>query len=207
MSGPAGALHGPGGQEVLLWLKDLQAPLGPDPSEEQLSDFVGATLKSGKVAPGYGRAVLRETAPRPTCQRSFALKPLPDDELVRLASLLYEVVPQVLAETGKVENPWPNVDAHSGVLLVHYGIREAELYTVLFAVSRALGVLSQGAWSRALGLPIDRPESLHHGRPRGPRARRPSPAPGQPPQQPAHVQGPRPAREGAPVARRQSMHC
>ena len=63
-------------------------------------------------------------------------------------------------QTGKVKNPWPNVDAHSGVLLQHYGINEAEFYTVLFGVSRALGVLSQGVWSRALGLPIERPKSL-----------------------------------------------
>jgi citrate synthase len=43
----------------------------------------------------------------------------------------------------QVKNPWPNVDAHSGVLLQYYGIKEARFYTVLFGVSRALGVLSQ----------------------------------------------------------------
>jgi citrate synthase len=60
----------------------------------------------------------------------------------------------------QIKNPWPNVDAHSGVLLQYYGIKEANYYTVLFGVSRALGVLSQGVWSRALGLPIERPKSL-----------------------------------------------
>jgi citrate synthase len=59
-----------------------------------------------------------------------------------------------------VKNPWPNVDAHSGVLLQYYGLREEGFYTVLFGVSRALGVLSQGVWSRALGLPIERPKSM-----------------------------------------------
>jgi len=71
-----------------------------------------------------------------------------------------QVVPEVLLQTGKVKNPWPNVDAHSGVLLQYYGIREENFYTVLFGVSRAIGVLSQGVWSRALGLPIERPKSL-----------------------------------------------
>ncbi len=43
----------------------------------------------------------------------------------------------------QIKNPWPNVDAHSGVLLQYYGITEENYYTVLFGVSRALGVLSQ----------------------------------------------------------------
>ncbi len=60
----------------------------------------------------------------------------------------------------QVKNPWPNVDAHSGVLLQYYGIKEEGFYTVLFGVSRALGVLAQGIWSRALGLPIERPKSF-----------------------------------------------
>ena len=65
-----------------------------------------------------------------------------------------------LPSSVQVKNPWPNVDAHSGVLLQYYGITEENFYTVLFGVSRALGVLSQGVWSRALGLPIERPKSL-----------------------------------------------
>ena len=73
---------------------------------------------------------------------------------------VYKVVPPVLLETGKVKNPWPNVDAHSGVLLQYYGMKEMNYYTVLFGVSRALGVLANLVWARALGLPIERPKSL-----------------------------------------------
>jgi len=112
------------------------------------------------VIPGYGHAVLRKTDPRYSCQREFALKHLPNDPGFRLVSSLYQVVPGVLAEGGKVANPWPNVDAHSGVLLQHYGLCEESFYTVLFGVSRALGVLAQGIISRGLGLPIERPNSL-----------------------------------------------
>ena len=160
MNGLAGPLHGLANQEVLNWLVPVQAEMGDDPTKEELTDFVWATLKSGKVVPGYGHAVLRQTDPRYTCQRGFALKHLPDDKMFKLVSLLYDVVPDVLTQTGKVKNPWPNVDAHSGVLLQYYGIKESNFYTVLFGVSRALGVLSQGVWSRALGLPIERPKSL-----------------------------------------------
>ena len=73
------------------------------------------------------------------------------------------MVPAVLADTGKVANPWPNVDAHSGVLLQFYGITEQNFYTVLFGVSRAMGVLSQLVLSRAMGLPIERPKSVTTG--------------------------------------------
>lgn len=79
---------------------------------------------------------------------------------VQLVAKLYNVVPGILTELGKVANPWPNVDAHSGVLLQYYGMTEMNYYTVLFGVSRALGVLSSLVWDRALGLPIERPKSM-----------------------------------------------
>uniref|UniRef100_A0A0E0MG20 Citrate synthase n=1 Tax=Oryza punctata TaxID=4537 RepID=A0A0E0MG20_ORYPU len=75
-------------------------------------------------------------------------------------SKLYEVVPPILTELGKVKNPWPNVDAHSGVLLNHFGLSEARYYTVLFGVSRSIGIGSQLIWDRALGLPLERPKSV-----------------------------------------------
>ncbi|GAB4845191.1 hypothetical protein Ancab_038600 [Ancistrocladus abbreviatus] len=112
------------------------------------------------VVPGFGHGVLRKTDPRYTCQREFALKHLPDDPLFQLVSKLYEVVPPILTELGKVKNPWPNVDAHSGVLLNHYGLTEARYYTVLFGVSRSMGICSQLIWDRALGLPLERPKSV-----------------------------------------------
>jgi citrate synthase len=37
---------------------------------------------------------------------------------------------------------------------------EYEFYTVLFAVSRALGVLSSLCWDRALNFPLERPKSV-----------------------------------------------
>lgn len=160
MNGLAGPLHGLANQEVLVFLKKLQQELGNSYTKDSLKDFVWKQLKSGQVVPGYGHAVLRKTDPRYTAQREFALKHFPDDELFKLVSALYEVVPPILLETGKVKNPWPNVDAHSGVLLTYYGMTEMNFYTVLFGVSRALGVCSSLVWDRALGLPIERPKSM-----------------------------------------------
>lgn len=160
MCGLAGPLHGLANQEVLVWLQKLRKEVGDSVTNEQLKEFILKTLKSGQVVPGYGHAVLRKTDPRYTCQREFALKHLPNDPLFKLVSQVFDVVPPVLNSLGKVKNPWPNVDAHSGVLLQYYGLKEMNYYTVLFGVSRALGVLASLVWDRGLGLPIERPKSL-----------------------------------------------
>jgi len=161
MNGLAGPLHGLANQEVLVWLTGVWEELGgKDVSDEVLHKYIWDTLKSGRVVPGYGHAVLRKTDPRYTCQREFALKHLPDDPMFKLVGQLYKIVPGILLEQGKAKNPWPNVDAHSGVLLQHYNMTEMQYYTVLFGVSRALGCLSQLIWSRALGLPLERPKSM-----------------------------------------------
>ncbi|VVC31894.1 Citrate synthase,Citrate synthase active site,Citrate synthase-like, small alpha subdomain,Citrate [Cinara cedri] len=160
MCGLAGPLHGLANQEVLVWLQKLRKEVGDSVTNDQLKEFILKTLKSGQVVPGYGHAVLRKTDPRYTCQREFALKHLPKDPLFKLVSQVFDVVPPVLGDLGKVKNPWPNVDAHSGVLLQYYGLKEMNYYTVLFGVSRALGVLASLVWDRGLGLPIERPKSL-----------------------------------------------
>jgi len=161
MNGLAGPLHGLANQEVIKWIYDMRKELGVEtPSKEQIEEYVKKTLTEGKVVPGYGHAVLRKTDPRFTAQMEFGKKHLPDDPLVKTVWNIYEVVPPLLKSLGKVKNPWPNVDAHSGALLVHYGMVEYEFYTVLFGVSRALGVLASLCWDRALGFPLERPKSV-----------------------------------------------
>ena len=160
MNGLAGPLHGLANQEVLRWIMDVMKELGGVPTKEQLHKYLWDTLKSGKVIPGYGHAVLRKTDPRYIAQREFALKHLPHYDMFRVVSDIYEVAPKILIEQGKAKNPWPNVDAHSGVLLYYYGLTEYDFYTVFFGVSRAMGILAQLIWSRALGLAIERPKSV-----------------------------------------------
>jgi citrate synthase len=160
MNGLAGPLHGLANQEVVRWIEELKCKIGDTPTEEQVRNYVWETLKSGRVVPGYGHAVLRQTDPRYTAQREFALEHLPDDENFKIVRMLFEIVPEVLKEQGKAKNPWPNVDAHSGCLLVHYGVTEYDFYTVLFGVSRAMGVLASLVWDRAQMLPLERPKSV-----------------------------------------------
>jgi citrate synthase len=160
LSGLAGPLHGLANQECLAWLLDVHRTFQGVPTRDELYKFAWDTLNSGKVIPGYGHAVLRVPDPRFTAQMQFAEERFPDDDLVRLAGLVFDVVPQVLREQGKAKNPAPNVDAISGTLQYYYGVREFDFYTVLFGVGRALGVTANYVWARALYWPIERPKSL-----------------------------------------------
>jgi citrate synthase len=156
----AGPLHGLANQECLGWLLEVHKKFGGVPSRDDLYKFAWDTLNSGHVIPGYGHAVLRVPDPRFTAQMEFAKKHFPDDDLVRLADLVFDVVPTVLREQGKAKNPAPNMDAISGTLQYYYGVREFDFYTVLFGVGRALGVTANYVWARALGMPIERPKSM-----------------------------------------------
>jgi citrate synthase len=161
MNGLAGPLHGLANQEVIKWIFELREQIGSDaPTKEQITAYVEKTLAEGKVVPGYGHAVLRKTDPRFTAQMEFGKKHMPDDALVQTVWNIYEAVPPILGSKAKIKNPWPNVDAHSGALLVHYGMQEYEFYTVLFGVSRSLGVLASLCWDRAFGFPLERPKSI-----------------------------------------------
>ncbi|KAH8280085.1 hypothetical protein KR018_005061, partial [Drosophila ironensis] len=160
MCGLAGPLHGLANQEVLIWLTKMRKAIGDDPKDEEIVKFINDTLKGGQVVPGYGHAVLRKTDPRFIVQNEFAMRNCKDDPGVKLVTRLWKIVPEVLGKLGKVANPFPNVDAHSGVLLQHYCLTQMNYYTVLFGVSRAIGVMAQLIWSRALAYPIERPKSI-----------------------------------------------
>jgi len=161
VNGLAGPLHGLANEEVLRWIQGVMDKMGGKvPTEEEMKKFVWDTLKGGQVIPGFGHAVLRKTDPRYMAQREFCLKHLPDDPLFKYVDLLFNVVPPILLEQGKAKNPWPNVDAQSGVIQWYYGLKEYDFYTVLFGIGRALGVAANIVWDRALGYPIERPKSV-----------------------------------------------
>jgi len=163
LNGLAGPLHGLANEEVLRWTQNFMEQLGGEvPTEEGLKEALWATLNSGQVIPGYGHAVLRKTDPRYTSQREFCMKTegLKDYPLFQLVRMIFEVAPGVLTEHGKAKNPWPNVDAQSGVIQWYYGVTQYEFYTVLFGIGRALGCLANITWDRALGYGIERPKSV-----------------------------------------------
>jgi citrate synthase len=161
INGLAGPLHGLANENVLRWTQDFIEKLGgKEPTETVIKDALWATLKSGQVIPGYGHAVLRKTDPRYVSQMEFCQKNLPDYPLFKVINMIYQVAPGVLMEHGKAKNPWPNVDAQSGVIQWYYGVKEYAFYTVLFGIGRAIGTLANITWDRALGYPIERPKSV-----------------------------------------------
>jgi len=160
LNGLAGPLHGLANQECLNWIIQLNKKFRGRPTKEDIRNYTWETLNSGKVIPGYGHAVLRVSDPRFVQFRAFGMKHFPDDPIMETVSNVFEIVPKVLKEQGKAKNPWPNVDAGSGALLYHYGMKEFSYYTVLFSISRAMGMLSQLIVNRAMGAPIERPKSV-----------------------------------------------
>lgn len=160
LNGLAGPLHGLANQECLGWILDTVKKFKGVPSEQALEKYAWETLNGGKVIPGYGHAVLRITDPRFDAFREFGLKYMPKDPVFQTVDRVFNIVPKVLQQQGKAKDPWPNVDAASGALLYYYGLKEFEYYTVLFSVSRAMGMLSQLILNRAVGTPITRPKSV-----------------------------------------------
>jgi citrate synthase len=163
LQGLAGPLHGLAAQEVLRWTLQMQEHVGTSFSDKDIQEYLWTTLKSGRVVPGYGHAVLRKPDPRFEALMDFAAaRPeIANDPLFQLVKKNSEIAPNVLKEHGKTKNPYPNVDSSSGVLFHHYGFKETLYYTATFGVSRGLGPLAQLVWDRALGLPIERPKSIN----------------------------------------------
>jgi len=85
-----------------------------------------------------------------------------------MAMLLREAGPKVLKENPKVSNPYPNVDAISGALLTAAGFSFPEYYTVMFGMSRIVGIAIQIVYERCearegKGVAIYRPKYFYKG--------------------------------------------
>jgi citrate synthase len=160
LNGLAGPLHGLANQECLRFVMDLEDHFGGAPTHAELRQHCEETLNSGRVIPGYGHAVLRVTDPRYTAFLNFGKRVCPEDDVFKIVVGLYEEVPKILKAQGKAKDPWPNVDAGSGALLHHFGLTEFDYYTVLFAVSRSMGIAAQAVLARGIMMPITRPKSV-----------------------------------------------
>jgi len=160
LNGLAGPLHGLANQECLAFIVKMRSDIGHPPTDEEVKNYCQKLLDSGRVIPGYGHAVLRVTDPRFTAFLDFGNESIPDDEIFKIVKQLFELVPPILVEQGKAKDPWPNVDAGSGSMLYHYGLKEYEYYTVVFSVSRILGLSAQLILARGMNASIVRPKSV-----------------------------------------------
>jgi len=169
MAGAMGALYGPlhGGanEQCLAQVKEIGTA-----DEHEVDVYVRKLLAEGGKVYGFGHAVLRNEDPRARVQYRYARKHFADNPLVATALALRAVVPPILLEIPKIQNPYPNVDAVSGSLLSAAGLTHSEYYTMLFGWSRVVGITAQIIDERLVlrdgkGVPIYRPRYLAEGQP------------------------------------------
>jgi citrate synthase len=156
----AGPLHGLASQVCAEWVLSAMEKYGGVPTAPQIKEYAQDTLAAGRVIPGYGHAVLRAQDPRYLAILAFGERHCSRSEAFKTVTAMSRIVPGVLMETGKVKNPWPNVDAINGALFHHFGITELPFYTVFFAAALSFGISAQYVLNRALGSPITRPRSV-----------------------------------------------
>ena len=160
LCGLAGPLHGLANQEALRFHLEAIERFGAPPRAEDIEALAWERLNAGRVIPGYGHPVLKVTDPRFKVFHAFGTDHMADDPVFQTVDIGARVIPGVLKEHGKARNKYPNVDAISGCMLYHYGITGMECHTVLFSVSRAMGMLAQLVLCRAMLEPLTTPKSV-----------------------------------------------
>ena len=106
--------------------------------------------------------------PRATIQYELGEIIAADDLYFQLSKTMRRVVVKFLSSIEKISNPYPNVDAVSGSLLNACGFVKSEYYTVLFGMSRSVGIAIQILLERTQsrngkGTPIVRPRYIYNG--------------------------------------------
>lgn len=162
----AGPRHGRANQDCLQFVEQVYKELGADASGAQVEALIRKKLSSNELVFGFGHAVLRVEDPRATVQYEFVKKHYPNHPLVKIALHLRTEGSKVLKENPKISNPYPNVDAISGTLLTAAGFGYADYFTVLFGMSRSVGIARQIVYERCearggKGTPIVRPKYLY----------------------------------------------
>jgi len=169
MCGLAGPRHGSANQVTLEFVKSVHDQVGDSATVETIEEWIREQLEKKELVYGFGHAVLRVEDPRATVLYDFVQEHYPDHPLVKIALMLREAGPKVLKENPKIANPYPNVDAISGTMLTAAGFAYPEYYTVLFGLSRCVGIAIQIVYERleargGKGTPIVRPKYLYKDR-------------------------------------------
>ena len=160
INGLAGFLHGMANQDMVGYVLQILNEYKRLPDDEILKDFVWDVLNSGKIFPGFGHAVLRGEDPRFKLLFDFGKKHWPDEIVFQVVERFSEIVPKILKEHGKAKSIYANIDAISGSMLYHLGIKEMKFYPVMFATAQVLGICAQNILNRAILSPIFRPRSV-----------------------------------------------
>ena len=168
MSALNGPRHGKANQDSLNFVKKVYEEFGDNPDPAKLEEWIKHRLENKQLINGFGHAVLRVEDPRATVFYNLAKEKYPDYPLVKVALSLREIAPKVLKENPKIADPYPNVDGISGTVLSAAGFPYSDYFTVLFGLSRCVGVSRQIYYERVearggKGVPIIRPRYLYQG--------------------------------------------
>lgn len=165
----AGPKHGRANQECLEFVKLTLNEVGEKATEADVERFIRKRLASNQLVYGFGHAVLRVEDPRAAVQYEFVKKHYPNHPLVKIALLLRIAGSKILSENPKITDPHANVDAISGTLLSASGFPFPQYFTILFGLSRSVGISIQIVYERleareGKGTPIVRPKYLYKSR-------------------------------------------
>ncbi|MFQ5894827.1 MAG: citrate (Si)-synthase [Nitrospinota bacterium] len=138
MAGLYGPRHGRANQDALNFVEEIG-----NPDKEYVKSYVERCLREGKLVFGFGHAVLRAEDARATLEYEMGQRYFPDDRNVQICLALREVAPPILKATGRVADPYANVDAVSGSILRASGLKDSDYYSVLFGWSRTVGISAQ----------------------------------------------------------------
>ncbi len=162
----AGPRHGKANQDCLEFVRFVLEAVGEKATEADVETFIRKRLAENQLVFGFGHAVLRVEDPRATVQFNYVKEHYPNHPLVKIAQLLRTAGSKVLAENPKISDPHANVDAVSGTLLTAAGFPYPQYFTILFGLSRSVGIAMQIVYERVearegKGTPIVRPKYLY----------------------------------------------
>lgn len=161
----AGPRHGKANQDCLEFVRLVLDQVGESASAKDVESLIRRRLENKELIYGFGHAVLRVEDPRATVIYDFLAAHYPTHPLVRVAQHLRMEGAKVLAENPKISDPHANVDSASGTMLAVAGFDYPEYFTVLFGLSRLVGISRQIVYERCearegKGTPIVRPKYL-----------------------------------------------
>jgi len=154
-----GPAHGGANEEALNMLKEIG-------TVDRIPEYIQGVKDRRYRLMGFGHRVYKNYDPRATVMQKTCHEVLeevgdPDDPLLKVAMELERIA---LSDEYFIERKlYPNVDFYSGITLRALGF-PAEMFTVLFAVARTVGWISQ--WKEMIEDPaykIGRPRQLYTG--------------------------------------------
>jgi citrate synthase len=169
MTALAGPRHGRANQDCLEFVQSVLNDVGEGARPSDVEKLIRKKLDNNELVFGFGHAVLRVEDARATVCYQYCQKHFPHHPLIKIALLLRSEGSKVLKENLKISNPYPNIDAITGSMLTAAGFPYPEYYTVLFGLSRCVGIAIQIVYERleargGKGTPIVRPLYLFKSR-------------------------------------------